>query len=536
MNQFSRTFACPVNAVCTVAVTCALWAGSTVWIQAQEALGPPAPPDVRLEPTMPGSATPFERLPVYFPPELPPLGVIPQRHYGADNLPPERGVEIGTSAAEAVAGDFVAEFLYPALALRVSESGGYHPVPKGIEQYRVIRDNLVRDLRTVLEQVRAWPDPDREARLRLFAEDQQPALASLEALAEKERAGWSHGGQAWGAPRTGRVHIDDPAAFSPADLSLLVRDVAYFQDGLELWQRELLLEVARDVAADGVPSAIPANPGWLAFTPEPSRILLPKELPEALANEIAGYESLKADVKRGLYDTLVQTDRSLLAVLRARKLRTYLESRADALRELAVRADRLRRELGRRPEVKQQVLPTVSPLSPVMAEQLQAIVADSRTLRRATADAVDAVRRRETRLLITYQVTSSKLEFEVTPRATPQTQVLPVSMTRVVQVENELAEKAREHRRAREVIEVRYQALRNALLGTMNGEPDRVDDVLQNATAVALQRERCEAQQLYYDATLEPGLSPSQRRLLLGAAMVALDLDLPPGVVQSTRK
>lgn len=505
-------------------------------LKAQETLGPPAPPDVRLEPTMPGSTTPFERLPVYFPPELPPLGVIPQRHYGADNLPPERGVESATSAAELAAGDFVAEFFYPALALRVSESGGYHPVPKGIEQYRVIRDNLVRDLRTVLEQVRAWPDPDREARLRLFAEDQQPALASLEALAEKERDGWSHGGLAWGAPRTGRVHLDDPSAFSPSDLSMLVRDVAYFHDGLELWQRELLLEVARDVAVDGVPSAIPANPGWFAFTPEPARILLPKELPESLANEIAGYESLKADVKRGLYETLVQTDRSLLAVLRARKLRTYLESRADAFRELAVRADRLRRELVRLPEVKQPVLPAVSPLSPVMAEQLQAIVADSRRLRRATADAVDAVRRRETKVLVTYQVTSSKLAYEVTPRATPQTQVLPVSMTRVVQVENELAEKAREHRRAREAIEVRYQALRNALLGTMNSEPDKVDDVLQNATAVALQRERCEAQQLYYDATLEPGLSPSQRRLLLGAAMVALDLDLPPGVIQSTRK
>lgn len=226
----------------------------------------------------------------------------------------------------------------------------------------------------------------------------------------------------------------------------------------------------------------------------------------------------------------------MLAVLRARKLRTYLESRADAFRELAVRADRLRRELVRLPEVKQPVLPAVSPLSPVMAEQLQAIVADSRRLRRATADAVDAVRRRETKVLVTYQVTSSKLAYEVTPRATPQTQVLPVSMTRVVQVENELAEKAREHRRAREAIEVRYQALRNALLGTMNSEPDKVDDVLQNATAVALQRERCEAQQLYYDATLEPGLSPSQRRLLLGAAMVALDLDLSPGVIQSTRK
>ena len=477
-----------------------------------------------------------ERVPVYFPPELPPLGAITPRRYGADILPPGRGLRSGSASVEAPAADFVAEFFYPALALRISEGGGYRPVPESVERYRVIRDNLVRDLRAVLDQVRELPAPDREARLRVFAAEQKPALAALEALAEKERARWSYRDQAWGASRTGRVRIYDPMGFSTAELALLVRDVAYFQDGLDVWQRELLLEVARDVAVYGTSTALSENPGWLAFHPEPARILLPKLLPEALASRIARYESLKADMKRGLYETLLQTDRSFFSHQRAKKLQAFFESQSGTLRALELQADELRRELSALPEMKQLVAPAASPLSPVMAEQLQSIVGDTRKLRQVTASAVDGVRRRETGLLVSYRVTSTGLEFFVWPRNARGTRLSPSTAALVEAVKAELDEKAGGYERELQALALRYQALRQAVTDTVPNEPQTVGVLLQNATLVALQHERVEAQQLYYQATLEPGLSTSQRRLLLGAAMVALDLDLPSGLFQAIRK
>ncbi|MBL9193369.1 MAG: hypothetical protein JNJ82_13525 [Opitutaceae bacterium] len=516
-------------------VGCLGGVGSGLWLGAQESSGLPVSPDPGFERTMPVSSS-IERVPVYFPPELPPLGAIASRRYGADILPPGRGMRSGSASVEAAAGDFVAEFFYPALALRISEGGGYRSVPESIERYRVTRDNLVRDLRAVLDQVRELPEPDREARLRVFAAEQKPALAALEASAEKERARWSYRDQAWGATRTGRVRIDDPMGFSTAELALLVRDVAYFQDGLDIWQRELLLEVARDVAVYGTPTALSENPGWLAFHPEPARILLPKLLPEALASRIARYESLKADVKRGLYETLLQTDRTFFAQQRARKLQGFFESQSGTLRALEVQADELRRELCRLPEMRQLVAPAASPLSPVLAEQLQTIVADTRKLRQVTASAVDGIRRRETAFLVSYRVTSTGLEYSVWPRNARRFPPASPPNPKVEAVKAELAGKAGDYERALQTLASRYQALRQAVMETLPNAPQAVGALLQNATLVALQHERVEAQQLYYQATLEPGLSTAQRRLLLGAAMVALDLELPSGLSQAMRK
>ncbi len=171
-----------------------------------------------------------------------------------------------------------------------------------------------------------------------------------------------------------------------------------------------------------------------------------------------------------------------------------------------------------------------------MAEQLQSIVADTRKLRQVTASAVDVVRRRENGLLVSYRVTSTGLEFSVWPRNARRTQLSPSTAALVQAVKAELDEKAGGYERELKSLALRYQARRQAVMDTVPNEPQTVGVLLQNATLVALQHERVEAQQLYYQATLEPGLSTPQRRLLLGAAMVALDLDLPSGLFQAMRK
>lgn len=478
----------------------------------------------------------FERVPVYFPPELPPLGTLVPRRFGSESPALGFGGRGAYYPAEAEAAEFVGEFFYPPLALRVSEAGGYRDVPDAVERYRIQRDTLVRDLRAELQQVRALPAEERERRLRAFALVQAEGLAHLEAEAERQRARLSNSEQAWGATRMGRVRLDNTDGYSNRDLSLLVRDVAYFVDGLEVWQRHLLLELARDVELYGAPTTLTPNPTWFSFNPEPARLLLPPELPSDLAGKVAAYESLKADLKRGLYETLLDADRSILATLRLRKLRSYFDRQADAVRALDIQTEALRRELNGLPEMRRLASPATSPLQPILAERLQAIVSETRQLRQSTAAEVNAVRRRESTLFIVFRVSSAGLEFLVWPRSGRRGE----SGNRTGQVESvkeKLADIGRAYSRTLREINDRFQVLRKDASATLAPmEPEEVGLVLKNASLVALQRDRAEAQQLYFDATLEPGLSPAQRRLLLSEATVALDLDLPSGLRQATRK
>ncbi|MBL9207839.1 MAG: hypothetical protein JNN01_22340 [Opitutaceae bacterium] len=510
--------------------------GSPSFLPAQDSSTSPLPLSSGFDGLPMTSGRSFERVPVYLPPELPPLGTLVPRRFGSEGPTLGSGGRGAYYPAEAEAAEFVGEFFYPPLALRVSEAGGYRDVPDAVERYRVQRDTLVRELRAELEQVRALPAEERERRLRACARVQAERLVRLEDEAEHQRARLSNSEQAWGATRMGRVRLDDTDGYSNRDLSLLVRDVAYFVDGLEVWQRHLLLELARDVELYGAPTTLTANPTWLSFNPEPARLLLPPELSLELAGKIAAYESLKADLKRGLYEALLDSDRSIFATLRVRKLRAYFEGQADAVRELDTRAEALRRELNGLPEMRRLAIPATSPLSPILAERLQAIVSETRQLRQSTAAEVNAIRRREPSLFVAFRVSSAGLEFSVWPRngrrGETGNRTGPVES-----VKKELADIGRAYSRRLLEINERFQALRKDAAATLAPmEPEEVGLVLKNASLVALQRDRAEAQQLYFDATLEPGLSPAQRRLLLSEATVALDLDLPSGLRQATRK
>jgi len=472
------------------------------------------PPEVRVNP-----------LPVFFPPNPPPLGRAIARS----------PAQPGRLTAPAELKSFVSETFYPQLASRLHRGNLPEKLSARVEAYRARKASLRHELTAELERIRDQPAAERIHALTTLAGQQAAALAALEASAEELRRDLYHSDLAWGALRQWKLNDGERRGFSPLEIAQVMRALAFYQDGLLPVQRQLLREIAIELtmAADSTAGATAGQP-YLFFPPEPARVLLPDDTPADVATRVARFETKKSQLKKELYDAAYAQDGQKLGFLRTNGLKATAEKQTGALQELEDLAEEIRRGLANYADPA--AIAERSPLPAGLQDRVASLMSNYSALQKQAVAQVDALLEAN-RLLpfqATYRFESDALRFVVIPRGPNLTAEARTNVEMLRQLVSAVADDY-----GRKVAELINQkdALRTeigAALGAARAAA--VDQTLLTAMRVATARETADLYRDYRIAVFQPGLSPAQRRLLFAGAIEQLDLPLPRGELQPTRR
>lgn len=464
-------------------------------------------------------------VPIFFPPEPPPFASLEQSlrasggsGYGALRAPPELA-------------DYIGEPFYPALGTRLVMRDLGVWSRRQLEGYRANRTMLLRELRAELQRTRDLTGEARRERLAAFAREQTPKIVALEKRAEQLRGSLTKLDYRWGAMRTsldvlGSDRLNPESAEEIADV---MRAAAYYEGGLLPAQRRFLREIALELplAAHTLQDSVNAQPEEF-FSPGLARVRWPEDLPDELRKQIKDYQAQRAVLKKRLYDVVFKADRTWFAVLRAVQLHYTLGAQAGELEWLETLAEEIRRGFARLPPAGRR-----SGCPPELAQRLAAALESRRTLCAGTADALEAIRRRESLLEISYALEPMGIQYTVRPRDRALLPASSEAKVRAKAVEKEIAAIAAAHRQAFVTLE-RERASIAVSLGRalLTDEPREIELSLIAATREAFEQEPDGPYHAYRAAVFEPGLSPEQRRLLLDAAVRQLQPPLPRGEYQ----
>jgi hypothetical protein len=461
---------------------------------------------------------------IYFPPLPPPL-----------DRPVPRAAAIPTSgrgSPPAELATHVGEFFYPQLASRLTNGDPFPPkLRQAVGTYTGGKLAALRELRAELEKSRAQDAPTRQRTLEAFARRQAATLAELERTSEQLRRALLDSDRDWSDFR--EWHLNDPQrrGFSPAEIAQVMRAYAYFQNGLSVAQRRLLLEVAVDLvsAVDNPTKATALTQPF--FSPEPARVALPDTAPPEIAARFAAYQSKKAVLKKQLYDAVHATDGAAFGFFN-NPLKALAQKQAPDFAALEKLAEEIRRGVNLpAPEAKPI---TRAGLPPALVTRLMALQTDrSANQREATAKAEALSQNlRGEPLRINYRFEDDGMKFAVIPFGRTATdkktlEKLNEEMAAIVE---------RYGHRLAEIVNERdaIRAETGVFLGTKDAAA--IDNALNAAARAALAQENTDAYAEYRTAVWEPGLSIEQRRLLLDGALQRLDLPLPRGEMQPQRR
>lgn len=502
---------------------------STEPVAPPPAVTPPHPPSERPRPTTSPNRSGGRTL-IFFPP-LPPRLWAP--------VPPiDLSASRNTPPSELAA--FVGEPFYAPLGTRLRDDSLTPAQRQKLDAYRDAAAALRAELRTTLEAVRSFDPVSRERALADLAAVQATRLAELEAQAEALRHELIRGRDDWGALREWRLG-STPFGTAAQALSAqyhVFRAAAYYQRGLSPAQRRLLREIILDMEnlvdmpLMGNELAADRNP-LFGFSPETARIRLPTPLTPEVAGLITVYEREKATLKQELRDALYEEDRTLFGFLRNSRLEQLGRNQEARFAALEVLAERIRKALAAaryRPQTP--VLPT---FPPAVAERIESYLEQQKRLQ---SDVMQ--------VLAQIQTIADLEQVNVAPRANGRFEIRLAVRHGPRQAEQ--MERVKEHvndfntaqgKRLNE-IDQELATIRQMLAWLQGeGEGEHADKEAARALEAyftALEhKERMEKYRDYETAVLEPGLSPSQRRLLYSAALNQLSLPLPAGVPQPNR-
>ncbi|MCX6951606.1 MAG: hypothetical protein NTV51_05410 [Verrucomicrobia bacterium] len=472
---------------------------------------------------------PANPLPIFFPPDPPPLGrLVP------------RLASIGTGetiAAPQELAAFVTEPFYAPLSTELARKSLDPRKREKLEAYRTARAGLLEELQTTLTQVREATPATRRSTLVDLAQRQSARLAALEADAEQLRTELATSDNDWSALRDWRLGERNVRGDSPAELGAVMRASAFYQAGLLPAQRSLVRETVIELTsgAEDATAAVAQQP-YLFFSPSLTRVRLPDDLPGDLAAKVASFETKKSALKKELFDTLVTQDRAIFAFTRTAALRTLAGRQAPALAEIERLADEIRDGLvglpgpGPRDEA--------SPLPPGLTQRIRETLEARTALHQGSRAKIDAIL---AELPESYPVSfvtaldSTGLKIRLVPRRGTRISRNGPRLAAIMARLNEIGE---DHRQRNESLNREIEGLKDDI-GRALGPGATPQAVNQAIDAVIRHQVRRENEAAYHDyrtAVFEPGLSPEQRRLLLGAAVRQLDLPLPGGELQPTER
>ena len=401
----------------------------------------------------------------------------------------------------------------------------------------------MNELWNELVVVQASDPATRERQLREFSQMQTPRIAVLETEAENLRQaliavdGLFGSGADWNANREWKLGdiptapvrsiplpagrrrgtIVRPTAAENAEF-LVIRAAAYFQGGLGVEQRGLLREIALTQQENRVVRVVPQQTGLpdlhdllvVFFSPETARLSLTVDLAADLRAKIGAYSGDKDALKRELHDAIVDLDKASNAK-RTKALQEISERQWPRIVALENLADAIRRGLAALPPPPLPALPPALPAG--LKERIQAYVRDRLALeqehsqfQRAAFEKLRQNRSGRSEIVILRDDGSFQRENAERYEALAENLKLisrDLTAFAATQVDPE----------TRKPMDPR------SLLRRIDTS-DRAFDKIGREGAI------------YHDyrtAMLEPGLSPEQRRLLFGRAIVDLAQPLAGG-------
>src|SRR5688572_13582892 len=216
--------------------------------------------------------------------------------------------------------DFVNESFFPALSTRLQTRSLTSEMRRRLDGYRGRRSSLFNELADQLVASHGTDDETRRTELQKFATQHSPRIVELEREAEDLRrtlidGGLLHLSVDWSRKRRWRIGVTRFAgehAAKEAEFQV-VRAAAFYQDGLTIEQRGLLMEVALELrdrarAARPVPAKKSGDPAAMFFSPAMARMRLPRNAPPDLVALIGRYNRDKTALKQELREAVFDQD------------------------------------------------------------------------------------------------------------------------------------------------------------------------------------------------------------------------------------
>jgi hypothetical protein len=433
---------------------------------------------------------------------------------------------------------YVNEPFYPPLSVRLARRDLDDPLRARLVAYVAARAGLREELHAELARTNGTEPDARQQALEALARRQSRRLAELEQTADALREGLITGEYDWGAFREWHLGDKNIRGDSPLEIAQVMRGYAFYQKGLSPAQRRLLREIALELsmAAENTAAATAAQP-FLFFPPEPARLLLPDDLPAALAAKVAAYQTKRSILKKELYDAVYAEDgrSSTFAFIRSGRFKALGERQATGFDALETLAEDIRHDLVQLPPM---VRPGErSPLPPVLTARVSALVQNRLDLQNETTAKIEAIRRRgrrpEISVGVTYQFDATGLKFAVFPARQFRGGATSGTAKQVETIESEMSAIGADYGRRFAALINETDDIRRAIgENSGNSTPAAADSILGAAVRFALLQSSEDANREYRTAVFEPGLSPEQRRLLMGSAIERLELPLGRGELQ----
>lgn len=452
--------------------------------------------------------------------------------------------------------DYVAEYFYPALGTRIVSRSVDRQLDARLEAYRATRTRLVNEL---LEQIELSSNRDRETRehaLQAFARTQAPALAALEADAEALRIelieGGFFSGTDWNANRAWSLGVTPfpSGEFATNAEYQVMRAAAHYQKGLSIQQRGLLREIAMELAEKVRPGPhLPTDATTaMFFSPETTRITLPPKLPPALVEKIGVFNREKTALKSELRDTVFAEDKTKSA---AKRLPAF-QSLAELQRSRFVALDNLAEEIrcGLAAVPGPPPPPAMPHIPPALNERIAAYNLEKLALNTEINQRLMSVRLAAERAQRAAAARAAEIEAArkeaISASSGPsgvsdadrawidRIYATPAADTRITaDIRKEFAARLGTLQHHLESLRSDLAAYARTQVDPLTGKPLDPDTLTRAFNTAAERFDKMGREEAIYRnykiATLEPGLSPEQRRLLFGAALVGLAQPLPSG-------
>lgn len=463
-------------------------------------------------------------------------------------LTPASGVALSTplfqfsfngrvQAAPARLADFVNDYFYPVLGTRILTDNLSKKLDARLEAYLAKRTSLVNELLAQIELTQAADPAAREHSLQAFALTQTPALVALEDEAEELRLDLVDSGffsrSDWNESRPWRLGVTTFPAESIAAAAeyQVMRAAAFYQAGFSIEQRGLLREIAMEILqkARPTPRLSPEASTALFFSPELAQVRPASNLAPALAEKLATYNREKTALKAELRATVLDQEKTKAAAKRVPAFEALAARQRPQLAVLDALAEEIRQGHGVLPNP-----PVAGPLPPIPADlghRIDAYNREKRALNTELNVRINLAQKMNTRRPIVATHPGGLTEEELAWAQKTQGPDIVAAA---------IANYKRENAARYEALQHNLEALRRDLRLLAQGQPNSADgqsldpEALMRAFDAASERfgkwGRDEVTYNRYKlATLQPGLSPPQRRLLFGAALVGLAQPLPAG-------
>ena len=376
--------------------------------------------------------------------------------------------------------------------------------------YQGARDSLVREIEKRLEELHDAPPAARRTALVELASQQDTRMQALEAEAEAIRRELESVDAKYyfiGPPRFGKTRFD-----GSIEESLRLIKAVYDFTGLSPEQRQLLPEIAYDRGRQEKPEK-PASKGvqgdLIFFLPGTARLRLPPLLTPSLETKIQSFIAAKEDLKTELRNAVLQ-DNDFSANQRAQRLTALAAAQAPRFAALDTLAEEIRAELaayGWFDQSGQSDLPAdlTQRVGDFYARKVKAqreVLARLRELRTEFPRAQFDIARQGAGLAIV--------------RIGPN----PKSVAGLAEFNASLASRYTAFANESEI-------LRHDIQRYTESNPNRVartvDQLAADFARAYSARANWNRYRRYFQAVLEPGLSPVQRRLLFQSAAEELD-------------